>query len=125
MKNHNLKANTNTAPDNNAVHEAVSFYWGERCADYKKGCPTCAAWKQYDNFANLTNVRKWGEAVKEYQEPQAHHWIALRLVKQLFKAHKGHGRNSGLSTMWLLREVGSKQLLVMIDQLHAEEGTKP
>ena len=62
---------------------------------------------------------------KQYKEPEAQHWIVLRLVKQLFKAHEGHGRNAGMSTIWLLREVGSKRLIEMIDQLHAEEGTKP
>ena len=62
---------------------------------------------------------------KQYKEPEAQHWIVLRLVKQLFKAHGGHSRNAGLSTIWLLREVGSQRLIEMIDQLHAEEGTKP
>ena len=63
---------------------------------------------------------------KQYQEPEAQHWIVLRLVKQSFKDHKGgHSRTTGLSTIWLLREVGSKRLIEMIDQLHAEEGTKP
>ena len=62
---------------------------------------------------------------KQYQEPQAQHWIVLRLVKQVLKAEGGHGRNAGMSTIWLIREVGSKRLIEMIDQLHAEEGTKP
>jgi hypothetical protein len=64
--------------------------------------------------------------MKNYQEPQAQHWIVLRLVKQSFKDHKGgHSRTTGLSTLWLIREVGIKQVIEMIDQLHAEEGTKP
>ena len=63
--------------------------------------------------------------MKKYQEPKAQHWIVLRLVKQLFKAHGGHSRNAGMSTIWLIREVGSQRLIEMIDQLHAEEGTKP
>ena len=62
---------------------------------------------------------------KQYQEPQAQHWIVLRLVRQSFKDHQGHSRTTGLSTVWLIREVGSKRLIEMIDQLHAEEGTKP
>ena len=62
---------------------------------------------------------------KQYQEPKAQHWIVLRLVKQLLKAQGGHARDSGLSTIWLMREVGSQRLIEMIDQLHAEEGTKP
>jgi len=48
--NHDLQINTNTKPDNNSVHEAMGFYWGERCPDYEEGCPTCEAWKQYDNM---------------------------------------------------------------------------
>ena len=123
--NHELKINTDTAPDNNSVHEAVLFYWGKRCADYEEECPTCKAWKQYDKMINLTNVSKRGRAVKNYQEPQAQHWVVLRLIKQVLKAQGGHAGDSGLSTVWLLREVGGKQLLNMIDQLHAEEGTKP
>ena len=43
-----LEINTNIDPDNNPVHEAVQFFWGERCPDYEEGCPTCEAWKQYD-----------------------------------------------------------------------------
>lgn len=48
--NTELKINTNTAPDNNPVHEAVLFYWGERCPEHEDGCPTCEAWRQYDNM---------------------------------------------------------------------------
>lgn len=58
---------------------------------------------------------------KKYQEPQAHHWIVLRLVRQLFKTHNGHGRNSGLSVLWLIREVGSNRLMDMILELEKEE----
>ncbi len=47
---------------------------------------------------------------KQYQEPKAQHWIVLRLVKQSFKDHKGgHSRTTGLSTFWLIREVGILQ----------------
>ena len=45
-----LEINTNTAPDNNPVHEAVQFYWGERCPEHEDGCPVCEAWRQYDNL---------------------------------------------------------------------------
>ena len=45
-----LEINTSTAPDNNPVHEAIEFYWGERCPEHEDGCPTCEAWKQYDNM---------------------------------------------------------------------------
>jgi hypothetical protein len=36
------------AVDNNPVHEAMLFYWGERCPDYNKECVCCQAWEQYD-----------------------------------------------------------------------------
>jgi hypothetical protein len=45
-----LEINTNTAPDDNPVHEAIMFYWGERCPEHEDGCPTCEAWKQYDTL---------------------------------------------------------------------------
>ena len=45
-----LEINISTAPDNNPVHEAIEFYWGERCPEHEDGCPTCEAWKQYDNM---------------------------------------------------------------------------
>jgi hypothetical protein len=46
--NHGLEINRNTAPDNSPVHEAILFYWGERCPDYEEDCPVCEAWEQYD-----------------------------------------------------------------------------
>ena len=38
--------------ENNPVHEAVLFYWGERCPDHEDGCPVCEAWEQYDNMTD-------------------------------------------------------------------------
>jgi hypothetical protein len=58
---------------------------------------------------------------KQYQEPQAQHWVVLRLVRQSFKTHQGHSRTTGLSTTWLIREVGIEQLMDMILQLEKEE----
>ena len=45
-----VEINTNTAPDNNPVHEAVLFYWGERCPEHEDGCTVCEAWSQYDDM---------------------------------------------------------------------------
>jgi hypothetical protein len=59
--------------------------------------------------------------MKQYKQPEAQHWIVLRLVRQLFKAHGGHSRNAGQSTLWLIREVGIKQVMSMIEQLEKEE----
>ena len=50
--NYDLRINPNTAVDNNPVHEAVLFYWGERCPDHEDGCPVCEAWEQYDNMTD-------------------------------------------------------------------------
>ena len=44
-----LEANNSTGPDN-PLHEAVQFYWGERCAEHEDECPTCVAWRFYDNL---------------------------------------------------------------------------
>ena len=48
-----LEINTSTEPSNNPIHEAIQFYWGERCPDYEWGCPVCAAWKQYDTLREM------------------------------------------------------------------------
>lgn len=34
--------------ERNAIHEAVLFYWGERCSEHDAECPACQAWGQYD-----------------------------------------------------------------------------
>ena len=60
-----LEINMNTAPDNNPVHEAVQFYWGKRCPEHEDGCPTCEAWRQYDDM--MQGTWAWHEAkAKEY-----------------------------------------------------------
>ena len=48
--NHDLEINTSTEPSNNPIHEAIQFYWGERCPEHEDGCPVCEAWRQYDNL---------------------------------------------------------------------------
>ena len=50
-----LEANTSNEPSNNPTHEAVQFYWGERCAEHEDGCPTCIAWEHYDNLVNTSS----------------------------------------------------------------------
>ena len=50
-----LEANTSNEPTNNPTHEAVQFYWGERCAEHEDGCPTCIAWEHYDNLVNTSS----------------------------------------------------------------------
>jgi hypothetical protein len=42
--------------NNNPIHEAVLFYFGDRCPEHAEGCPACEAWKLYDEM--LTNVRE-------------------------------------------------------------------
>jgi hypothetical protein len=46
----NPNTKPNTKPNDNPVHEALLFYWGDRCPDYEEGCPVCEAWKQYDSM---------------------------------------------------------------------------
>jgi len=41
-------------PDNNVIHEAGEFYWGERCPEHEDGCPICTAWKLYDKLIGET-----------------------------------------------------------------------
>jgi hypothetical protein len=41
---------TEQGDTNNPVHEAVLSYWGERCTEHEAGCPTCEAWKLYDQM---------------------------------------------------------------------------
>jgi len=50
-----LEANTSNEPTNNPTHEAVQFYWGERCAEHEDGCPTCTAWEHYDSLLNTAS----------------------------------------------------------------------
>ena len=57
----------------------------------------------------------------KYQEPQAHHWIVLRLVRRLIKSQGIRGGDAERSAIWLVREVGGKQLVKMIQQLEQEE----
>jgi hypothetical protein len=34
--------------ERNAIHEAMLFYWGEKCSEHDAECPACQAWDQYD-----------------------------------------------------------------------------
>ena len=61
-----LEPNTSTAPTNNAIHEAVEFYWGERCPEHEDGCPTCTAWKLYDKLIGETT---WPETKQTSRPP--------------------------------------------------------
>lgn len=38
------------------VAEAISEAFGPKCADYSDGCPTCEAWKQYDELIAYTST---------------------------------------------------------------------
>jgi hypothetical protein len=58
--------------------------------------------------------------MKVYQQPQAHHWIALRLVRGYARAVSTHNRDCTYAVVWLMREVGYKQLNNMIEQLQGE-----
>jgi len=47
------------AVDNNPVHEAMLFYWGERCSAYHEECVCCQAWEQYDGKKAALTGREW------------------------------------------------------------------
>lgn len=32
------------------IVRAINLYWGERCDEYDPDCPTCEAWRQYDEL---------------------------------------------------------------------------
>lgn len=78
--NDELEPNT-TASDNNAIHEAVEFYWGERCSEHEEGCATCAAWSLYDK---LTQPNKDSNQL-QWQKLQTEHWkmIARDMMRKL------------------------------------------
>lgn len=57
----------------------------------------------------------------KYKEPEAHHWIVLRLARQLIKTQGVRGGDVGRSVLWLVREVGGKPVVKMIQQLEQEE----
>jgi len=43
-----------TTPDYaGLIAEAITDYWGDRCSDYDADCPTCQAWKQFDEYRTL------------------------------------------------------------------------
>jgi len=56
-----------------------------------------------------------------WKEPQAHHWVVLRLLRELFKSDRGMSRTAGLSTLWLIRELSGRRVVKMIRQLEKEE----
>lgn len=46
--------NKSNEPDySGLVAEAIAEHWGERCPDYAADCPTCQAWKQFDDLRTL------------------------------------------------------------------------
>jgi hypothetical protein len=53
--------------NNNAIAEAIEFYWGERCPDHEAGCPICEAWKQYDLLVKHNEAHF--EAMNRRMEP--------------------------------------------------------
>jgi hypothetical protein len=59
--------------------------------------------------------------MKKYQEPQAHHWIVVRLLRKVVKAKSSDAIDVARSTVWLLREVGYNRLMDMIVELEIEE----
>lgn len=63
--------------------------------------------------------------MKVYTQPQAHHWVAMRLIRSCLK-HTPPIVTTDVakSITWLVREVGRSTLNEMIDQLQYEEDHK-
>lgn len=53
---------TEAAVPTNYIEEAIAEHWGERCAEFAEGCPTCDAWAAFDKLAALS-ARVAGEAM--------------------------------------------------------------
>lgn len=49
------------------IAEAITEYYGERCADSEPGCPCCDAWAQYDAIREAAlreaadELYRWGD----------------------------------------------------------------
>jgi hypothetical protein len=96
--------------DNNPVHEAVEFYWGERCPDHDPDCPTCKAWGAYD-------AMKGGDQVSKED------WIILRLLMTTTTASPSQCNDLDVirSVLHLVKKYGSSTVLDCIAQLHKEK----
>jgi len=35
------------------AEEAMIQYWGEKCPDYDRLCPTCKAWKEFESSGEI------------------------------------------------------------------------
>jgi hypothetical protein len=57
----------------------------------------------------------------EYQEPQAHHWIALRLIRGYVGVANRHNRDCVYTIHWLIKELGLPTVQNMTDQLKLDE----
>lgn len=42
----------------NAIEQAITEHWGDRCPDVAEGCPCCEAWAQYDALTALRAERE-------------------------------------------------------------------
>ena len=36
----------------NAIEEAITEHWGERCPDHEPDCPVCQTWEQWDKLTD-------------------------------------------------------------------------
>jgi hypothetical protein len=39
------------------IEEAITAYWGEKCAEYEEGCPVCEAWAEYKPMCRISVTR--------------------------------------------------------------------
>lgn len=67
------------------LREAVTEHWGERCADFDPGCPTCQAWAQLDALAAMDRPSADPLAWRLI-ETERTHWLPLPASPSLYTA---------------------------------------
>jgi hypothetical protein len=60
---------------------------------------------------------------RQYKEPQAHHWIIVRLLRDHFKNGNSYSYNEdrARTAAWLIKELGGKRVMQMLTELQQEE----
>jgi hypothetical protein len=57
----------------------------------------------------------------QYKEPQAHHWIIVRLLRDQFKNGNSYNEDRARTAVWLIKELGGKRVMQMLTELQQEE----
>ena len=57
----------------------------------------------------------------QYKEPQSHHWIIARLLRDHFKQGSSYSEDRARTAVWLIKELGGKRVMQMLTALQQEE----